>query len=126
MEPPDKIMENIGWWLRSTEQGIWKAQLQQAEETSGLGWLLFLADEFDKDALKAQIWEITGVHMALHYWAIDDCVIKRDANNKTRVKALHIEVDKANPATSFNCLGLYSLVVMVFPLGINMRLVREV
>jgi len=52
MEPPDKIMENIGWWLRSTEQGMWKAQLQQVEETTGLGWLLFLADEFDKEALK--------------------------------------------------------------------------
>jgi len=95
-------MENIGWWLRSTKQGMWKAQLQQAEETTGLGWLLFLADEFDKEALKVQIWETTGVHMVLHYRAIDDGIIKWDANNKARVKALHIKVDKSNLATSQN------------------------
>jgi len=62
MEPPDKIMENIEWWLRSMEQGMWKAQLQQAEETAGLGWLLFLADKSDKEALKSQIWVTMGVH----------------------------------------------------------------
>jgi len=27
MDPPDKIIENIGWWLYSMEQGMWKAQL---------------------------------------------------------------------------------------------------
>jgi len=32
-----KIMENIGRWLQSTKQGMWKAQLQQVEETTGLG-----------------------------------------------------------------------------------------
>ncbi len=67
MDPLDKIMENIGWWLCSMEQGIWKAQLQQAKETTGLGWLLFSADKFDKDALKAQIGETTGVHVTLQY-----------------------------------------------------------
>jgi len=55
MEPPDKIMENIGWWLQSMEQGMWKAQLQQAKETTGLGWLLFSTNEFDKEVLKSQI-----------------------------------------------------------------------
>jgi len=100
MDPPDRIMENIGWWLCSTEQGIWKAPLQQAKDTTGLGWLLFSADEFDKEALKAQIWETTGVHIALRYWAIDNGVIKRDANNLKQVKAIHIEVEKSDPATS--------------------------
>jgi len=79
------------------EQGMWKAQLQQAEETASLGWLLFSADKFDKEALKSQIWETTGVHVALRYRAINDGVMKREAANK-RVKALHIEVNKADPA----------------------------
>jgi len=61
MDPLDKIMENIGWWLHSTEQGMWKAQLQQAEETTRLRWLFFSADEFDKDILKAHIWETTAL-----------------------------------------------------------------
>jgi len=54
-------MENIGWWLHLTEQGMWKAQLQQAEETSGLGWLLFLADKFNWEAIKVYIWNMTGI-----------------------------------------------------------------
>jgi len=64
--------------------------------------------------------------VALRYRAIDDGVIKWDANNKTRVKALHIEVDKADPAMSWNRLEwLYSSAATVFPLEIKMRLVRE-
>jgi len=33
---------------------MWKAQLQQAEGTTDLGWLL-LTDKFDKEALKSPI-----------------------------------------------------------------------
>jgi len=36
----------------------------------------FLADKFDKEALKSQIWETTVVHVALRYRAIDDRVTK--------------------------------------------------
>jgi len=37
-----------------------QAQLQQAKETTGLGWLLFSTNKFDKEVLKSQIWETTG------------------------------------------------------------------
>jgi len=83
-----------------------ESQPQQAEETTGLGWLLFLADKFNKESLKIQIWETTGVHVVLHYWAIDNRVIKQDANNKTRVKALHIKVDKSDPVMSSEPAGM--------------------
>jgi len=70
MEPPDKIMENIGWLLRSIEQGMWKAQLQQVEETTGLGWLLFSADEFNKEALQdpnmGNNWSTSGTVVQSH------------------------------------------------------------
>jgi len=92
---PDKIIENIGWWLQSTEQGMWKARLQQTEEITRLPWMAISADEFNKEALKAQIWETTRFQVVLRYRAIDDGIIKWDTNNKTRMKALHIEVDKA-------------------------------
>jgi len=36
----------------------------------------FLADKFDKEALKSQIWETTVVHVALRYRAINDGVMK--------------------------------------------------
>jgi len=42
----------------------------------------FLADEFDKEALKSQIWETTGVYVALRYWAINNGVTKHNAANK--------------------------------------------
>ncbi len=46
--------------------------------------------------------------------------------NQKRVKVLHIEVDKADPASSRNRIErLYSLAATVFPLGIKMRMVRE-
>jgi len=85
----------------------------------------FLADKFDKEALKSQIWETTGV-IALRYRAIDNRVTKRDTANTKRVKELHIEVDKADPASSRNRIEcLYSLAATVFPLGIKMWMVRE-
>jgi len=75
----------------------------------------FLADKFDKEALKSQIWETTGVHVALRYQAIDDGIIKWDAANKKRVKVLHIEVDKADSVSSRNRIEcLYSLAATVF------------
>jgi len=84
------------------EQGMWKAQLQQAKETTGLGWLFFSTNEFDKEVLKSQIWETTGMQVALQYLAINNGTMKQDTANQTRVKALHIEVDKADPASSRN------------------------
>jgi len=44
MESPAKIMENMSWWLQFTEQGMWVAPLQKAEDTTCLGWLLYSAD----------------------------------------------------------------------------------
>jgi len=35
------IMEMIGWWLKSMEQGMWKTDLQLAEEMICTGWLLY-------------------------------------------------------------------------------------
>jgi len=96
MDIPTNLLQIHGTprQLQSMEQGIWKAQLQQTEETTRLGWLLFSADEFNKDMLKSQIWETTGVQVALQYWAIDNGTTKQDAANQKRVKVLHIEIDK--------------------------------
>ncbi len=51
MESPTKIMENISWWLQFTEQGMWISPLQTAEDTTCLGWLLYSADEYDREEL---------------------------------------------------------------------------
>jgi len=47
MDKPSAVMENIGWWFKSTDQGMWQMTLQKAEETTCMGWLLYSTDEFD-------------------------------------------------------------------------------
>jgi len=88
-----EIMEMIGWWLKSTEQGMWRTDLQSAEETLCTRWLLFSAKEYDCKALCQDIWNLTGVNITLRFWAIDDSTKKDTKNKATPIKALHVEID---------------------------------
>jgi len=54
-EPPSKSFANIGWWLKATDQGMWERPLQTAEESVCLGWLLYLANKYAKEALCREI-----------------------------------------------------------------------
>jgi len=78
---------------------MWKTQLQQAEETSGIGWLLFSADEFDWEVIKANMWEVTWVKVSIQYQVIDNGITKWDNKSQPRVKVLHIEVNKDDPTS---------------------------
>jgi len=77
----EMIMETIGWWLKSTKQGMWQMDLQTAKDTLCAGWLLFSAEEYNCKALCHAIWNLTGVLVALRFQAIDDRVKK---DGKTR------------------------------------------
>jgi len=66
------IMQTIGWWLKSTSQGMWLTDLQSAKDSICVGWLLFLAGDYDCDALTQEIWIFTGVQVAVRFHAIDD------------------------------------------------------
>jgi len=107
---PDMVVEDISWWLKSTTQGMWPAQLQDAEDTTCLGWLLFSTDEMDKEALHKEIWQMMGVQVAIHFQAIDDGVYKKSSNSGQKleqatkpkmtispVKALHLEINWLEP-----------------------------
>jgi len=59
------IIQSIGWWLKSTSQGMWLTDLQSAKETMCAGWLLFSAGEFDREALTQEIWNFCGVQVAI-------------------------------------------------------------
>jgi len=61
------IMQMIGWWLKSTSQGMWTMDLQSAEETTCAGWLLFSAGDYDREALSREIWEFIGVQVAIRF-----------------------------------------------------------
>jgi len=118
------IMEMIGWWLKSTKQGMWRMDLQTAEESLCAGWLLFSAKEYDREALSCKIWNLTGIHVALWYQAIDDGAKKDNKAKSTPVKALHIKMDRVHQTITCSRIKyLYSSKATVFLLGFKMRLV---
>ncbi len=86
------IMETAGWWLKSTEQGMWQTNLQSAEETICTGWLLYSAEEYEREALCTEIWNLMGVQIALCFRVIDDGTKKDPKNKAIPVKALHIKI----------------------------------
>jgi len=57
----------IGWWSKSTKQGMWWMDLQSAEDTLCASWLLFLAEEYNCEALSHEIWNLTGVKVAFQF-----------------------------------------------------------
>jgi len=60
------------------------------------GLMLFLAKEYDQEALAKAIWDFSGVIMVLHYRDIEDSKPKEDPKIKKKqvpVKALHIEIN---------------------------------
>jgi len=108
---------------------MWLTDLQSAEETTCAGWLLFSTGDYDREALSQEIWEFTGVEVAIRFWAIEDGT-KKDLKAKPDqkmpkplppIKALHVEIDKINQGKTQSCIeALYSSKATVFPLGIKM------
>jgi len=126
MEPLTKIVENIGWWLQHTKQGMWQAPLQFTEDTTCLGWSLYLAKEYDQEALWKEIWAFMGVHIALWFWEVDNGILRKGENKPTWPKALHIEIHMAEQSVSQKHIEkLYYSQATTFPLGIKMWQVRD-
>jgi len=128
------IMQTIGWWLKSTSEGMWLTDLQSAKDTMCAGWLLFSAGDYEREALVQEIWNFTGIQVAIRFRAIDNG-IKPDKSKKNEakatptqppIKALHIDIDKVHQGVNRSRIEhLYSSSATVFPLGIKMRFVRD-
>jgi len=101
--------------------------LQMAEDTTCLGWLLYSADKYDCKELQKEIWAFVGVDVALRFREVDDGVPQKEGTTCTpHPKALHIKIDKGDPAQCHHALEkLYSSSATMFPLGIKMQLVRD-
>jgi len=84
-EPLSIIMQTISWWMKSTSQGMWLTDLQFAKETTCTGWLLFLAGDYDQEALSREIWEFTGIQVAICFRAIKDSTKKWLKENQTQM-----------------------------------------
>jgi len=84
-------------------------------------------EEYDWEELRKAIWSFIGVNVALRFREIDDGTPRKEGINRPpRPKALHIEIDKGDPANCRHALEkLYSSAATTFPLGIKMRLVRD-
>jgi len=128
------IMQTIGWWLKSTFQGMWLTDLQSTEEMTCTGWLLFSTSNYNREALSYEIWEFTGMQVAIRFRVIEDGK-KWDKNAKPDpnapkspppIKALHIKIDKVNQAANHSRIEqLYLSKATVFPLGIKIRFVQD-
>jgi len=82
------IMQTIGWWIKSTSQGMWLTNLQMAKETTCTGWLLFSAGDY-REALSQEVWNFTGVPVALQFRTIEDGSKKSQRENWTRMHPNH-------------------------------------
>ncbi len=103
------------------EQGMWRMDLQDTEDTLCTGWLLFSANEYDREALSREIWNLTGVRVALCFRVINDGNCKDGKTKSTPVKALHIEIDRVHQTLTRSYIEfLYSSRATVFPLGFKM------
>jgi len=63
--PPEILDKKLNPWLRATKQGLWPRQLPLVEQTTCVGWLLFLAPEYNLEELNRTILMATGVEVAL-------------------------------------------------------------
>jgi len=69
--------------------------------------MLFLAKEYDQEALAKAIWDFSGVIMVLHYRDIEDSKPKEDPKIKKKqvpVKALHIDINWRQKDLSWNSI----------------------
>ena len=118
-------MEEKDWWMKEQNCGIWPRTIQ-AEETTVVGWLLYSTRDMDLRALTSAINHDTQGTVGLRYRIIG---LGRPGSipEDQRVKAVHVEVDKADACymrrTLFQIFGTGSH--ETYPLGIRLRLVPE-
>jgi len=63
--PSTSAVGKISPWLRATHQVLWPRSISMAEKTVCLGWLLYSAPEYNREAISQAIYKVTGVPVAL-------------------------------------------------------------
>jgi len=106
---PSQLMAGIGPWLRETKQGMWPQQLQEAEQTTCIGWLLFSTSEYDMREIRRIIKETMVEEVALRFCSIHNKVGANTVCLTSQTKAIHIEVDNATLLAQCQCIAtMYS------------------
>jgi len=121
-----QLLEQICPWLHATHQGLWPHPIAMAEKTVCLGWLLYSAPEYNREAISQAIYKATGVTVALRLRKINQGKSWRVPTLATPILALHLEVDSREQRRSRKKIAtIYTIHSKEFPLGIRMRLVPE-
>jgi len=99
---------------------------EEIKQTICMGWLLYLAEEFDSAALSKEIWYLTGVLVTLVYWEIDGSFPFQASSSNPQPMALHLEINRQSSDIDMKHIAtLHSMASNTFPLGIKMHLVPE-
>jgi hypothetical protein len=122
-EEYDILLENMAFWT-ATGNGIYKKMLQ-VEETIEIGWLLYSTMQMDKESLAYEFWNHFGIEVGLRWKVIGDG-LRGKTDESTKVRALHVEVSKANCMANkyllIKKLGKdYTGASSSFPNGIRLR-----
>jgi len=103
------------------KQGMWICQLPLAEQTTHIGWLLYLALEYNLSFLCQQIKQDTGVDVVLCFCSILDDGSSLAACNTPCKKVIYLEVDSYTLPSQLKCIErVYATNAKTFPLGIKM------
>jgi len=126
MVAPNTLVGKIDMWLQARGQGMWPRQLPLVEQSKCVGWLLFSAPEYDRKELHKQLYQATGVSVALQFRSIQNSLTDRAIMIAPDIKATHLEIDQSKSRDRWQHLfQMFSLKSQTFPLGIKMRLVAE-
>jgi len=100
-------------------------QLPLTKQTTYIGWLLYLAPEYNLSFLHQQIKQDTGIDVVLcfHHILDDDGSSQADCTTPY-TKVIHLEVDSCTLPSQLKCIeSMYATDAKTFPLGIKIQLV---
>jgi len=122
---PRRLINQMGPWLHNNGQGMWQWQLNKAEQTVCIGWLLYLAPEYDRTELRLLLRRVTGADVALRFQTIrEKQTTPADKSAWIWTKALHVEADSRDAALTYKQIAsIYSATAQSFPMGLKMQLV---
>jgi len=121
--PPTQLSETLEPWLIETNQHMWVCQLPLVEQTKCIGWLLYLAPEYNLNSRRWQIKQDTGIDVELCFSSIVDKGASWIDHIIPPTKAIHLDVDHNTMPLQLKCLEkAYSAGAKLFLLGIKMQL----
>jgi hypothetical protein len=125
---PELLQEDLRWWMQNQQFGLYPRSVQ-AENISGVGWLLYSTKEVNCTALKDAIEKRLGNKYEIGCrFKMISLGVRGAVAKENQVKAIHIECDSAD---QFDVKVALSKIYASeknddYPNGIRLRLVPEI